>query len=143
MGIDVAGIDVHHRATPLAWAIHTQALATLVLLAKHSRDVFSVVAGGLESRLRELVQDTSLVNLTLAEPVGLGVLQGERGETPLFVLPEDEPQGLSIATLLLQAGADPARRNHAGLTASEKARARGLCEVADFLAAYEPQADAT
>jgi uncharacterized protein len=136
-GADVDARDHHHRATPLAWALHVQAPATLALLASKSRDIFSIVAGGFEARLRELLQDTTLAQLTLDEPVGLGVLQGERGETPLFVVPQDEQQAIEIAKLLLQAGTDPTKQNHAGMTASQKARTRGLHAVADFLESAE------
>ena len=133
-----AAVDAHDRqfrATPLAWAIHAHAPATLPLLAAKSRDIFTLVAGGFESRLTELLQDPTLANATLDEAVGLGVLRGEPGETPLFVLPEDERVAVAIARLLLRHGADPGRRNHAGLTAPEKARARGLHAVAELLLA--------
>ncbi len=127
--------DGQHHATPLAWAIHAQAPATLALLSDHSRDVFSVVAGGLESRLRELLKDPTLANAVLEDAAGLGVLRGEPGETPLFVLPADERVAIDMAKLLLRCGADPRWRSHAGVTAVEKARARGLHAVADLLAA--------
>jgi ankyrin repeat protein len=133
-----AAVDVRDRqyhATPLAWAIRAQAPATLALLSAHSRDVFSVVAGGLESRLRELLQDPTLANAVLEDAAGLGVLRGEPGETPLFVLPPDERVALDMARLLLRCGADPRRRSPAGVTAVEKARARGLHAVAELLSA--------
>ncbi|HTU59718.1 MAG TPA: hypothetical protein VMF89_14805 [Polyangiales bacterium] len=136
-GAQVDARDDLQRATPLAWAVHVESPATLRVLAAHSCDVFTMVAGGLESRLQALLsEDATLANAALDEAVGLGVMGGEPGDTPLFVLPDDEAQALSIAQRLLRAGADPTTRNHAGLTASEKARARGLLEVADLLSAH-------
>lgn len=134
-GAEVDPRDSGYRATPLAWAIKAQAPATLELLASRSRDVFSMVAGGLEPRLRELLRDPAIANAALDDTAGLGVIRGQPGDTPLFVLPEDEQRALSIAELLLRSGADPGRRNRHGLTAVEKARARGLRQVADLLAA--------
>jgi ankyrin repeat protein len=132
-GAEVDARDGIHRATPLAWAVRPQALAATEVLGSSSRDIFSVATAGLDSRLRELLREPALAHATLDAAVGLGVLSGQPGETALFTLPEDEHQALAVVDVLLSAGADPAKRNRDGVTAAEKARARGLHAVAELL----------
>jgi ankyrin repeat protein len=126
--------DRQFQATPLGWALHTTMPGTTELLGRHTRDVFTVVAGGLTERLRALLaEDPGMAQATAERSLGLGRQSAELGDTPLFVLPEDEDRALEIAELLLAAGADRAQRNSAGQTAADRARARGLDAVADLL----------
>jgi ankyrin repeat protein len=59
------------------------------------------------------------------------------GDTPLMWLPDDDARAMEVARLLLGLGADPSIRNNEGQTAADRARARGLDEVADLLAREE------
>ena len=133
-GADADARDEAFQATPLGWAIRAQMPATIELFARHTRDVFTLVAGGQTARLAALLdEDRDRANETLDAHIGLGILGADAGETPLFALPEDEESAIEVAEMLLGAGADPTRRNHAGQTAADKARARGLTEVAEVL----------
>jgi uncharacterized protein len=127
--------DEAFQATPLGWAIHTQMLEAIELFARHTRDVFTLVAGGLTARLTVLLaEDRNLANQMTDSQIGLGILGADAGETPLFALPDDEDTAVEVAEVLLAAGADPGRRNQAGQTPADKARARGLTDVAEMLA---------
>jgi hypothetical protein len=133
-GADADARDEAFQATPLGWAIHTQMPATIGLFARHTRDVFTLAAGGQTARLAALLaEDRDRANETLDAHIGCGILRANAGETPLFALPEDEESAIEVAEMLLGAGADPTRRNHAGQTAADKARARGLTDVAEVL----------
>jgi hypothetical protein len=134
-GATVDARDDAFQAVPLGWALHTHSRGTVDLFAARTRDVFTLVAGGLVVPLaRLLAEDPSLANAIAPSPLGLGILAAEPGETPLFVLPDDEELALEVAELLLSAGADRTRRNPAGVTPAEKARSRGLDDVAALLA---------
>jgi ankyrin repeat protein len=133
-GAQVDARDVAFRATPLGWALHTHQPAAIALFSSRTHDIFTVVAGGLTDQVRRLLRENQALANSIAEaPIGLGILEAQPGETPLFVLPDDEERALEVAELLLACGADRSRRNHAGQTAAERARARGLGEVAEFL----------
>ncbi len=133
-GAVVDARDETFRATALGWAIHTQMPATIELFVRYTRDVFTLVACGNTTRLAVLLtENPERVNETLDARIGLGVRSADAGETPLFALPEDEDSAIEVAEMLIAAGADPTRRNHAGQTAADKARARGLNDVAEML----------
>ena len=133
-GADADARDEAFRATPLGWAIHTQMLDAIELFAQHTRDVFTLVAGGLTARLAALLAaDRSLANQTIETRIGLGVLAADPGETPLFALPDDDDSAVEVAEMLLAAGADRDVRNRVGQTPADKARARGLADLAELL----------
>lgn len=133
-GADVDARDEMNQASPLGWAIHAHAPATIELLARHTCDIFTLVASGQTAHLaRVLAKTPERVRETLAARIGLGLSSAEAGETPLFALPGEEDSAIEVAEMLLAAGADLTKRNHAGLTAADKARARGLMHVADLL----------
>lgn len=133
-GADVDARDSEHQATPLAWALHTNMTRAIELLARHSRDVFTLVAGGCLEPLRALLaQDGSLANTQAPRRLGLGAIGVETGETPLFALPGDEALAVVVAELLSSFGADHTIRNAAGQTPADKARERGLADVAASL----------
>ena len=133
-GADVECRDTGNRATPLAWALHVHMDAAIELLTLHTRDVFTLVAGGRLERLRNCLQDSpAAANAKTEERLGLGRIGAEPGETPLFVLPGDEDLAIDVADLLLSFGADRTVRNRAGQTPADKSRARGLLDVADWL----------
>ena len=60
------------------------------------------------------------------------------GNTPLMWLPDDDARAMEIARLLLDNGADPSIRNNEGKTAADRARERGLYDVADLLESTTP-----
>ena len=92
------------------------------LLTRVSRDVFRLVWTGAVERLRTV----------LSEEPALARMAGD-GDTPLMWLPDDDARAMEIARLLVGLGADPSIRNKEGQTAADRARARGLDEVADLL----------
>jgi ankyrin repeat protein len=55
------------------------------------------------------------------------------GQTPLMWLPDDDGRAMEIARLLLGLGADASIRDKEGHTAADRARKRGLDDVADLL----------
>jgi ankyrin repeat protein len=139
-GADVDARDQSFQATPLGWAIYTGMSASIALLSRHTRDVFTLVAGGLTERLAVLLaEDPARANQLLTAHVGLGLIGCDPGETPLFALGGDEDSALEVAELLLSSGAVPTHRNPAGETAADRARARGLPEVAEFLAGEQAE----
>jgi hypothetical protein len=133
-GADVDARDSEHRATPLGWALHVHMEAAIELLTRHTRDVFTLVAGGRVERLRDyLKENPGAANARTEQQLGLGRIGADPGETPLFVLPGDEDLAIDVAELLLSFGADRSVRNRAGQTPADKARARGLADLADWL----------
>lgn len=75
-----------------------------------------------------------MANAAATESYGLGLQAVAPGEAPLHVLPEhDEETAREVAELLLEFGADPARRNEHGETPADKMRARGFADLADLL----------
>jgi uncharacterized protein len=135
-GADVDARDAAFAATPLGWALHTQMPGTIELFARHTRDVFTLVAGGLTEPLRALLEaDPARARAVADARMGLGDLGAEPGDTPLFVLPEDEDRAAEVVMLLLAHGADPTRSNASGETPAARARSRGLDDAADLLAA--------
>jgi len=135
-GADVDARDETHRSTPLGWAVHTGMPATIALFARHTRDVFTLAASAQIEPLRALLsREPDLANATAGARLGLGKSSVEAGETPLWALPDDEERAVDVAELLLAFGADPRRRNPAGQTAGDKARSRGLDDVAERLGA--------
>ncbi len=135
-GAELDVLDAGNRSTPLGWALHTGMSGTIELFGRHSRHIFTLVASGNLERLRELLsEEPSLANAIAEGHVGLGVQGAELGDTPLHVLPDhDEELALEVALLLLASGADPERRNGAGRTPADEARARGHDDVAELLA---------
>ena len=124
------GVEVDHRetnwgSTPLAWAVYGLKWPMIDLLTPYTRDVWNLAAAGKVERLRELLtKDVSLA--TIAHP---------NGYTPLMLLPDEEAKAIEIVELFLAHGADPKKRNGDGKTAADLARARGLEEAAELLAA--------
>lgn len=134
-GAEVDIRDQGEAATPLAWAVHTHMSGTIELFSRHTRDPFTLAAAGQLDRLRALLaEEPALANATTERALGLGVLGASPGETPLFVVPDDEDRAIEVAELLLAHGADPARRNAEGATPADRARARGLDDLAALLA---------
>jgi hypothetical protein len=133
-GADVDARDAENRATPLAWALHVHMDAAVELLSRHSRDVFTLAAGGCLERLRVYLRDNpAAANARAPESLGLGRIGASPGDTPLFTLPLDEDLAIEVAELLLSSGADRNARNQAGQTAADRARQRGLPDLADWL----------
>jgi ankyrin repeat protein len=135
-GADVDARDGRFNSAPIGWALHNVAPGALALLSRHTRCVFSLVAGGLIEPLRALLEREPALGRSKVEgerALGLGQIGAAPGETPLFVLPENEDLALELAELLVARGADPAHRSRAGKTAIERAKERGLEGVADAL----------
>lgn len=143
-GADVDARDASIAATPLAWALHVNLEAAIELLARHTCDVFTLAAGACTQRLRtRLEADPAQANAKTDRRIGLGRIAAEPGETPLFVLPEDEELAFEVAGILVAFGADPSLRNREGQTPADRAHARGLHELGEWLSTPEtPRAPA-
>lgn len=121
-GAEVDATESNWGNTPLGSAVYAQALRTIELLGRVSRDVWALTYSGHLERLREL----------LSGERGLARLVRD-GETPLMWLPDDEGLAIQIVELFLTHGADPTIRNKAGLTAADLARQRQLDDAAELL----------
>jgi ankyrin repeat protein len=127
-GAAVDSRESNYGSVALGWASYFQQSRMIELLGRHSRDVWALTHAGRVDRLREVLRE---------EPA-LARVSSSEGHTPLMWLPDDAGAALEIAGLLLDAGADPARRNAEGLTAADVATRRGLDEVAALLQARMP-----
>jgi len=121
-GAEVDARESTHGNTPLGHAVYGRQARTIELLAPVSRDVFKLTWIGAVERLRE----------ALGTEPGLAT-SVSNGHTLLMWLPDDEARAMEIAGLLLSLGADPSVKNADGQTAADRARQRGLDEVADLL----------
>jgi len=126
-GAEIDVRDSKYNSTPLGWAVFLKKPAVIELLAPLSRDVFALANGGLTERLRAvLCEDKSLANAQLEAQPGR--------VTPLLCLPDDEDMAVEVASILLEAGADPLLGRREGLDAESFARRRGLIDAADVIA---------
>jgi uncharacterized protein len=114
--------EIRYGSTPLGFAIYGRRLRTMELLTRVSRDVFRLVWIGAVERLRAV----------LGEEPDLARVADD-GQTALMWLPDDDARALEIARLLLGLGADASIRDKEGHTAADRARTRGLDDVADLL----------
>jgi ankyrin repeat protein len=96
----------------------------LNLLARYSRNVWTLAFRGYDERLREVLHEQP----ELARQVS------PDGTTPLWWLPEDETKAMTIVELLLAAGADPSIKSRDGHTAADWAWKRGMTAIARRLA---------
>jgi ankyrin repeat protein len=108
----------------LGFAAHFQRREIAELLAPRSRDVHNLTTLGMKERLRELFA---------AEPALVNEPHARTGSTPLFCLPDDEPDALEMTAFLLERGGDPTLTNAAGTNAMQAARARGLLDAAELM----------
>jgi uncharacterized protein len=136
-GADLDAIDESDiNGRPIAWALHNHMPRVLEFLSRRTRCVFSLTAGGLCEALAALLQrEPRLAGAVIEGERGLalGHQRARLGQTPLFVLPDNEDLALEAMELLLARGTDPAHMDHKGKTAAEYAAERGLDEVADAL----------
>jgi ankyrin repeat protein len=109
--------------TPLSFAVYAQKQPLIELLARFSRDIWSLVITGNVTRLHEL----------LHEQPALAKAAHPEGDTPLMHLPDDEEKAVAIVRLFLEHGADPTVRNRRGQSAADLASRRGLEEAAALL----------
>jgi uncharacterized protein len=121
-GAAVDPMETQYGSTPLGFAIYGRRLRTMELLTRVSWDVFRLVWTGAVERLRTV----------LSEEPALARMASD-GDTPLMWLPDDDARALEIARLLLGLGADASIRDKEGHTAADRARKRGLDDVADLL----------
>ena len=126
-GAEIDPVESNHGKTPLGWAVYGKKHRTIDLLRRVSRDFFQLTWTGNVDRLRELLR----VEPELAKLV-------DEGQTPLMWLPDDDSRAMEIARLLLANGADPSIRNKEGETAADRARERGLYDVAEMLESATP-----
>jgi uncharacterized protein len=122
-----AEIDPRETAwggTPIGWAGHGDHQPMLNLLARYSRNVWTLAFRGYDERLREVLHEQP----ELARQVS------PDGTTPLWWLPEDETKAMTIVELLLAAGADPSIKSRDGHTAADWAWKRGMTAIARRLA---------
>jgi ankyrin repeat protein len=115
-----------HYGPPLGFAAHFGQQAAIALLVPRTRDVHNLANLGKKERLRELFA---------AEPALVNLVHFRSGNTPLFWLPEQEPDALEMARFLLEHGADPRVRDKGGDTPADAARKRGFTAVAALLSA--------
>src|SRR5262249_40858596 len=113
-----------HYGGPLGFAAHFDQRAAIAVLAPLTRDVHNLANLGEKERLRELLA---------AEPALANLVHFRLGNTPLFWLPDQEPDALEIARFLLDHGADPRFRDKSGDTPADAARKRGFTSVAALL----------
>ncbi|MBI1850329.1 MAG: ankyrin repeat domain-containing protein [Planctomycetes bacterium] len=132
-GAEVDARESRHGNTPLGHAVYGKRHRAIDLLSRVSRDLFELTWIGAVERVREVLS----AEPDLAKSVS-------DGHTPLMWLPDDDDRAMEMTKLLLAHGADPSVRNKEGQTAEDRARARGLDEVADVLraAAGAPSAPA-
>lgn len=122
-GAEIDPVESNWGNTPLDCAVYSQSERMIDLLAPLSRDVWNLTFTGHLERLRKILAD---------EPSLAKVSSSTYGSL-LFWLPDDDARALETAKLLLANGADPSVRNSAGMIAAERARRRGLDDVADLL----------
>jgi ankyrin repeat protein len=116
--------ETAYNATPIGWAAHGDRIEMIDFLSRYSRNVWTLAFRGYVDRLREV----------LREQPDLATQTDSEGGTPLWWLPDDDAKAMEVVELLLAAGADPAVKNHAGRTAADWARTRGMMDVAHRLA---------
>ena len=122
-GAEVDPLETQYQAIPLGVASWAGQAGMVKLLGQYSREIWRLVYTGRVDRLRQV----------LGESPELAHAVKEEGETPLMWLPGDAGAALEIGRLLLDHGADPARRSRAGSSAREIALRRGLDQVAALL----------
>ena len=122
-GAEVDPLETQYQAIPLGVASWAGQAGMVELLGRYSREIWRLVYTGRVERLRQV----------LGESPELARAVNEEGETPLMWLPGNAGAALEIVKLLLDHGADPARRSRAGSSAREIALRRGLDQVAALL----------
>jgi hypothetical protein len=115
-------------APPIGWAAHGDSTEMVQLLSRHSRNIWILGANGYVDRVREILTEDP----TLARGVT------SDGYTPLWWLPDDEAKAMQIVELLLAAGANPSAKSKDGETAADRARRRGMRDVASRLDTAAP-----
>ena len=128
-GAEIDPRETAWGATPIGWAAHGDRQEMLRLLARYSRNVWTLAFRGFADRLREVLREQP----DLAKQVSPG------GITPLWWLPEDEGTAMTIVELLLAAGADPSLESRDGHTAADWAWKRGMTAIAERLAVGDRQ----
>jgi hypothetical protein len=89
-------------------------------LSRYSRDLWTLAFRGYVDRVRAI----------LDEDPRLARVSARDGSTPLWWLPDDEERAVKMVELLLAAGVDPSATNADGETAADRARRRGMREIA-------------
>jgi ankyrin repeat protein len=126
-GAAIDAIERSYNSTPLGHAHYQGKLEMIALLAPLSRDIRGLCFSAAIDRLTELLA----ADPSLASAVTRG------GEVPLFAMPDDDELAVEVAELLLAHGADPSKKNAAGLTPAQAAKKRGLEEAAAVIRAAE------
>jgi ankyrin repeat protein len=122
-GAEIDPRESTYGGTPLGWSAYGDRREMLDVLSRHSRDIAVLCACGYVDRVRHLVT----TDPSLARIVDGG------GNTLLWWLPDEAPSALELVEVLVRAGVDPNARNQAGMTAADRARQRGLLQVAAAL----------
>ena len=126
-GAAIDPIERSYNSTPLGHAHYQGRPEMIALLAPLSRDIRGLCFSGAIDRLTELLA----ADPSLASAVTRG------GEVPLFALPDDDELAVEVVELLLAHGADPSKKNAAGITAAQAAKKRGLEEAAAVIRGAE------
>jgi ankyrin repeat protein len=119
-GADVDPRESSYGGTPLGWASHGDHMEMFDLLSRFSRDLGPLTFRGYVDRVREILKE---------DPRRAQVVSKD-GCTPLWWLPDDDAKAMQIVELLLAADANPAMKNKNGETAADRARRRGMRDVA-------------
>ncbi|HET9219661.1 MAG TPA: ankyrin repeat domain-containing protein [Terriglobia bacterium] len=123
-GAQIDPVELEWNNTPIDFAVWNEYPRMIGLLGRYSSDVGNLTFVGNVARLRQVLS---------AQPE---LAKRNRGDSPLFWLPEDEKKAVEIVELFLTYGADVSlRRDDDGMTAEEVARRRGLTDAAKRLAA--------
>ena len=119
-GVEIDPRETNWGGAPIGWAAHGDRLDAIDLLSRYSRNVWTLTFRGYVDRVREILREDP----SLARQVSTD------GITPLWWLPDEEAKAAALVELLIAAGADPAARNQEGRTAADRARERGMFEIA-------------
>lgn len=123
-GAPIDAIERTYGNAPIGWASHFGRRDAMDLLAPVSKHVWTLAFEGYVDRLREVLA---------TEPGRAREVRPDDGMTPLWWLPIDEDRALTVAQLLLAAGADRSIKNHHGHTAADWATKLGMPKVAAIL----------
>ncbi len=122
-GAEIDPVESNWSNTPLDCAVYSNHPEMIALLGPHSREVWNLTFTGQIDRVRRVLTE---------EPNRARAVSAEYG-TPLFWLPDDDARAMEAVKLWLSYGTDPSVRNKEGQTAADRARKRGLDEVAELL----------
>jgi uncharacterized protein len=122
-GAEIDPREAEWGATPIGFAAYGDSREMLDFLSRFTKNIWALVSRGYADRLDEVLRDDpSLARVT-----------NDDGTTALWWLPEEEAVAMRMASALIAAGTDPAARARDGRTAAERARERGMPDLARLI----------